>query len=239
MFQTNTAREIFYIFSWLVGIIVVYALVDTFILEPKADKESHSMQIVQNNAHKDVSAIEKKSVSTKSVATKQVTKVSKPVSVTKVPQVVTVTQPAKVQKTHPTSTQKSIDKPVVKKTDATKSVSPQDTSLEKAQSISSPTIPQMPKTVTTHESTIKIPTIPSVPAVPTASPSKKNTTETPTIITPEKTEKKDITKATDALEKELSQEDRIQLIEKSRQMVIEEAEKARNEALEAIERSFI
>jgi len=39
MFQTNTAREIFYIFLWLGGIIFLYALVFTFFLEPNTKKD--------------------------------------------------------------------------------------------------------------------------------------------------------------------------------------------------------
>jgi len=38
MFKSNTANEIIYIFTWLFGIVLLYGLVHTFVLEPSMDK---------------------------------------------------------------------------------------------------------------------------------------------------------------------------------------------------------
>ena len=49
MFQNNNAaREIFYIFLWLLGIVLFYTLVHAFLLEPSSNKSKH---IKTTNVH--------------------------------------------------------------------------------------------------------------------------------------------------------------------------------------------
>ena len=260
MFQTNTAKEILYIFLWLVGIILLYGLVHSFILEPHNTSHTHA------EATKDTSSVHEKQTSVKKVVAHKAIKVATPVAVAKAPKVIKVAQTLvtkqveKIQKieTHPTITpdvkkvptkevvnaKVSVEKmpsvPQVPKLDVekvpTKETISAKVSVKKTPSISTPTVPQAPKMVTTPKSSIKIPTIPTVPTVLTTSTSQKISTETPKVITEQENEKKEITKATEALEKELSQDEKMELVEKARQMVIDEAEKARNEALKAIER---
>jgi len=54
MFQSNTSKEILYIFLWLVGIVFVYALVHSFLLEPSQTKTStkHDIHSASNTVKK-------------------------------------------------------------------------------------------------------------------------------------------------------------------------------------------
>jgi len=226
MFQTNTAREIFYIFLWLGGIIFLYALVFTFFLEPNTKKDKHTLQTINN-----ISNVEKEKTPVNKMIVHTSTKVAKPTTVTKAPKAIKIKQTVITKHVE----QKPTVTPTMKKVETKETVTP-EVIVKKEQTISTPAVPQTPKSVTVPERTIAIPSIPDVPTVPTNTTTKVSPTKTQKIVPEQKIEKKEITKATVALEKELSRDEKMQLIEKARQIVIDEAEKARNETLKAIER---
>ena len=45
MFKSNAAKEVLYIFLWLIGIIFVYALVHTYLLEPTTSHHTNAQPI--------------------------------------------------------------------------------------------------------------------------------------------------------------------------------------------------
>jgi len=217
MFQTNTAREIFYIFLWLAGIILLYALVQTFILEPSTD--SHT------DAHKTHATLDNQTKEQHEKTTTHVKAVAAPINVAKT---IKVKEMIKVPTKQTVVAEKPIHEKVIKEVVTTKHmVAPVVT--EAVKKISTPTVPTIPKT------TISIPTAPSVPSVPSQVVTKEVSIETKkeTAHIQKKTE---LSTETEALKKELTQDEEIELIEKARQLVIEKAEATREEAMKSLHR---
>ena len=245
MFQTNTAREIFYIFLWLVGIILLYALVYTFILEPSHGENASSQHTYATentkqttptvSKHEIAKTVEKHIQSHTKVADKAVStaSVSVPVKVTKV---VTVAKVEAIQKPQAEAIKEVKTSTIVK---VKESVTIEKVSIEKKtankplqSAVQTVSTPSVPSAVTMPKETISIPSTPSVPTVPTVSqPETLKVVKTPV----KEAKTKEITVATEALKKELSRDEQMELIESARELVIKEAEDARNKAMEAIE----
>jgi len=231
MFQTNTAREIFYIFLWLAGIILLYTLVHTFILEPSNEKAttSHNAHAIASKEHKTPTAskepISKKeekhtqshtNVATEAVSTPQV---AVPVKVAKVE----VVQKSKVEtapKVKDNTTLEKVDKELL-----------QNTVESSVKAVSTPSVPSV---VTMPKESISIPSTPSVPTVPTVSNNEMGKITKAPVKIIEKTE--EITVLTKELKKELSRDEKMELIESARELVIKQAEDARNKAMESLEK---
>ncbi|HIP27990.1 MAG TPA: hypothetical protein EYG82_02320, partial [Sulfurovum sp.] len=61
MLKSNTAKEVLYIFLWLIGISLFYTLVYTFILEPSDEKsknthEKHAIKSTITHSNKTISS---------------------------------------------------------------------------------------------------------------------------------------------------------------------------------------
>jgi len=248
MFQTNTAREIFYIFLWLAGIILLYALVQTFILEPSHGENANSKHTYTTENTKQTTPTVSKNEIAKTVEKHIQSHTKVPSDVVSIPH---VPVPVKVSKIVTVAKEEAI-KEVKISTDAklkesvtieklstapVKKVSKvsivnkiankplQSTVKNSIQTVSTPSVPSP---VTMPKGTISIPTTPSVPTVPIVSQH-----ETLKVLkAPVKEAKtKEITIATEALKEELSSDEKMKLIESARELVIKEAEDARNKAM--------
>jgi hypothetical protein len=91
MFQSNAAKEVLYIFLWLIGIIFVYGLVHTFLLEPSNESVSSNHAkyavTVESDKHKEKTATTSNHTQTNAGNTVSIPTVVVPVSVSKVPEV--------------------------------------------------------------------------------------------------------------------------------------------------------
>jgi len=219
MLQNNTAKEIFYIFVWLVGIIFFYALVHTFILEPSQNKnETSTAKHVQQTQ---IIYTDKHLVSKEKIHTK--INIEKP-SIS--------TMPEKIKT--------SIQKPLKNKV-TIEAVEKKKLQIAKPEAIS---IPSIPKVVKIPQNKLSTPSTPNVPSIPTLPSVKKvaqtqHTVETmPVNITTVDTKKvfssKKETPQTDAVEKVLSKDIDVKRIETSRQQARQEAEDIRNEAIKLL-----
>jgi len=219
MFQSNAAKEVLYIFLWLVGIIFFYALVHTFILEPSQNKSeiSHTKQTLQSQ----ITHPNKHLVSSEKIPAK-----------TNIEKTSITTMPEKIKT--------SIQKPLKNKTNID-IVEKKELQAVKPETIS---IPSIPKVVETPQNKLSTPSIPNVPSIPTLPSVKKvaekqHTIETvPAKITTVDTEKvmssKKETPQADAVEKVLSKDIDVKRIETSRQQVRQEAEDIRKEAIKLL-----
>ena len=263
MLQTNTAKEIFYIFLWLAGIIFLYALVYTFILEPSSDDHTatHTKHLVTSDAHQSttqantvhtaseakihvVEAVEAPKAVTPVTVTKVTHKIKKLAINNKVPtsttETVKVTDKKKMVETVKKEVKASVETPMVKsideKTKSTK-VQVEKVTQSSTDTVSTPTVPQA---VSIPKHTISIPSTPSVPSVPTMPNSKKMEkveVQKTTVKVKEEAQKKEKTVVpTKELKKVLSRDEEMKLIETARQHVIEKAEAAREEAMKSLER---
>jgi hypothetical protein len=263
MFQTNTAKEIFYIFLWLAGIILLYALVYTFILEPSDGKNASSQHAyATTNTKQTTPTVSKKEIAktvekhiqshtivpTKAVSTPHVTvpvKVAKVVTVTKV-EAIQKAQAEAIKEVKTSTVAKGKESVTLEKvsTAPVKEISKvsvenkvvnkplQSTVKSSIQTVSTPSVPSA---VTMPKETISIPTTPSVPTVPTVAQHETETAKVVKVPVKE-AQTKEITVATEALKKELSRDEKMKLIESARELVIKEAEDARNKAMESLEK---
>lgn len=92
--------------------------------------------------------------------------------------------------------------------------------------------------IATIPSTPSVPSVPSVPTLPGSTTAKVDTL--PVLDNASRVEVKEIENKTlntesEALKKELSRDEKMQLIEKARQLVVDNAIKARDAAMEGIE----
>jgi hypothetical protein len=261
MFQTNTTREIFYIFLWLAGIILLYALVYTFILEPSDGKNASSQHAyATTNTKHTTPTVSKKEIAktvekhiqshtkvpTKAVSTPHVTvpvKVAKVVTVTKV-EAVQKAQAEAIKEVKTSTVAKGKESVTLEKvsTAPVKEISKvsvenkvvnkplQSTVKSSIQTVSTPSVPTA---VTMPKETISIPTTPSVPTVPTVAQHETVKVEKAPV---KEAQTKEITVATEALKKELSRDEKMELIESARELVIKQAEDARNKAMESLEK---
>jgi len=206
MFQSNTSKEILYIFLWLVGIIFFYGLVHTFILEPSQHKsETHS---TKHTLKSQITHPDKSLVSSEKIPAK--TNIKKP----SIP-----TIPEKIK----TSIQKSLKNKTNTHTVEKKelqAVNPKTISI-----LSIPSAPNVPSILTlpsVKKVVQKQHTIKTVPAkIPTVDTEK---------VLPSKKE----TLRADAVEKVLSKDIDVKRIETSRQQVRQEAEDIRKEAIKLL-----
>ena len=230
MFKTNTGREIFYIFLWLAGIILLYSLVEIYILEPSHFGHKAKTQEKQSLVNTSSTDNTRESVSQKRImpvvktvthqsikATKRIT----PVVLTKVIDKAEKTlQSPREQKSIKSikSTEKnlSINTKVSKATvSIVQNKETKSTDKEATQIVSTPSAVSIP-------STPSIPSVPSVPSVPQKVSVKTMQTPTHTLHT-----------ESEALKKELSSDEKMKLVESARQLVIDKAEAARTESIEA------
>ncbi len=259
MFQSNAAKEVLYIFLWLIGIILLYALVHTFLLEPStnthpvADTTSTKTDVKPRKDNLSSSIKTDKVPTVAKTTTPSVSPIVKKPTANKLVQAV----PKNAKKVHTPSINE-------------KKVSKQDNiSLRK---VTTPTavhkrikLPSAESTITTLKSTKKknplkvptlitipsaisvpsLPSIPSIPSVPVKTPSipnvdkisapqvkrsiQTNTIQTKKVV--DTTVKSDTPMET--LGREISRDEKMKLIETARKHVIEEAEISRKKAMDA------
>jgi len=169
MFKTNTGKEIFYIFLWLIGIIILYGLVERYLLEP-----SHYETKVMHKKHQE----EKKELPKKEPKVLQTPKHQ----ILAVPKPVVKNEPQKVKIRTSTETPKAKVKEkikhihtVVKKTVQEKKKStirikkPTQKShqnhtkkVTKEKNVHIPKVPTLPKIPIPP----KVPSVPDIPKVP-------------------------------------------------------------------------
>ena len=265
MLQTNTAKEIFYIFLWLAGIIFLYALVYTFILEPSSGDHTatHPKHLVTSDAHQSttqantvhtaseakihvVEAVEAPKAVTPVTVTKVTHKIKKLAINNKVPtsttETVKVTDKKKMVETVKKEVKASVETPMVNSIDEKTKSTKAQVEVEKVTQSSTNTVstPSVPQAVSIPKHTISIPSTPSVPSVPTMPNSEKIEkveVQKTTVKLKEETQKKEKTVVpTKELKKVLSRDEEMKLIETARQHVIEKAEAAREEAMKSLER---
>ena len=216
MFQkNNAAREIFYIFLWLMGIIIFYALVHTFLLEPctcQAERiKSTSIQDVGTAGWKKTKTEHTKTVThAVKTETKHLSKPVKPNSIKASSVIKTVDIPVHIETTEPT-----LIKASVKHVD-----------IEKIPKIEIPITP-----------VLKVPTVPTTPKLPTVStpvtvvkpPQLKQAiaTNNQTVMIEEKRETQKVKPTYDRNES-------MRLLETVRQETLKKAEIAREAAMKDI-----
>jgi hypothetical protein len=259
MLKSNSAREIFYIFLWLGGIIFLYALVEMYILEPSHYNNNKTAHAEQSSAQHSTTTLQsKKPLTTKHetplthsnipkivdvpkaitpvVATKAIHKVEKIVNSDKAVATKTKTVNETKQITHfEDSKQKkkiSIQTPEHTSKNTKKAT---NTPIKNVQKEARSPL-QVPTTPSTVSDVVSIPSTPSVPSMPTM-PKSTTAIQTKTTSVPkEETQEPKTVPAIEELEKALSQDEEMQLIETARQHVIEEAEAAREAVMQALER---
>ena len=262
MLKSNTAREIFYIFLWLGGIILLYALVEMYILEPSHynSTTSHTEQLVENHTNSaqhttenmskvhttNVVKIEEKTdretlkTVTPVVVTKVTHKVEKLAVNDKVVALKTETGKVITQKKSVPDIKKdekvSANTPVVVSTKKeTKTIEKvvQKKTISPVQALVTPSVPEV---VSMPKSVISIPSTPSIPSVPTMPNSHTVNAQKTTVAVKEPKQMHETAPVTKELKKVLSRDEEMKLIETARQHVIEKAEAAREEAMKALER---
>jgi len=207
MFKSNTQKEVFYIFVWLVGIILFYTLVFTFILEPSQDKSepTHTEHLIHI------------------------------VSKEKTPTKASIAKPTILKKIK-TSIQEPLKNNINKQTQSIPKKDLKSTKLQTISTPSIPKVVEIPKNTLSTPSVPSVPTIPSVKKEnidkkPLATTNIKSTTHTKEV----NQDKKENIHA-DKMEKALSKEENIKHIETQRQQVIQEAEAIREEAIRLLEK---
>lgn len=262
MFQSNAAKEVLYIFLWLIGIIFVYALVHTYLLEPTKSHHANAQPIhaTSNTSTSHQVKLPKDKVSSKINTDKILTmpKVVAPVSVVKVPVTAKMIQPVpKIQKyskkeallnTHNKKVSErnnasslpikipTVEKTVtIAKTTQSKYIStiPHITAIVKVPSIiATPTVVTVPSV----PSTPSLPTVPSIPSVKKISiPNTAVKLETE-IIERKTMRDTEITrdKSMRRLSTEISRDEQMKLLDTARKHVIEQAEASRKKAMSAL-----
>ncbi|MCF6244677.1 MAG: hypothetical protein L3J43_06540 [Sulfurovum sp.] len=233
MFKSNTQKEIFYIFVWLIGIILLYTLVHTFILEPSQDKnetphDAHTLQ--SHTIHQ----------TTHLVSENKIDKVKSEIKQPKIPEI-----PKKTE----TSIQTPIKSTTTKQTtsiEKNKTPTPQsekiELNIEEPKAIPTPNIPKAVDVPTKILSIPTTPTLPSVPSVPNTN-TQENKKETTERIKPLKKEAlsskengqiKKVNNVSAEREKTLNTDINIKRIETERQQVIREAQTVREEAIKLL-----
>jgi len=181
MFQSNAAKEVLYIFLWLIGIIFFYGLIHTFLLEPSknAISTSHvkhitskdisqeilatSTSVVQMPVVTKVKRVEQKVKVTKTVK-KEVHTVAKKVSEKKVPTLVVKKVPEKEKKKTLIYDSSSPHIKIPTVPTVTKASSQILLKVPEVATVKKVISPSTPK----QNTSISVPTIPSVPSVPSA-----------------------------------------------------------------------
>lgn len=256
--NSNTAKEIGYIFLWLTGIILFYALVHTFLLEPSSGKQAHTKYTqltsdeITSTAHKAETKVQhvQTVISVAKDETKHVVAVPTPVTLVK-----KISAPLKtevkvknipvihVKKEVPTSTQASSTITEVALPIEVVKVSTKPSKLVEVPKADVPKIdiPKVEKAMTD----VKLPTLPSVPTVPTVSTPVSipvSVIQVPQQVD-EKVEKKIETEKIIEEVKEkfmleinstYNREKSMKLLETARQHIIEKAEAAREAATKAL-----
>jgi len=252
MFNTNKAKDIFYIFLWIAVTILLYILVHTFIWEPSTDTASstytkHTSTTVKEKTEHSVqqknTPIEntKKLLKHQEVPVHNTTEVAKTVVVDEVVKSVKTVEIPKIK--HEPTPHTDVIKTVKK---VVPQVSKKETIIQEKVENKIPVVnipsrdiavPSVPQAVNMPEKSISIPTTPSVPSVPSVDIVEKSVpTMQHSAVKEVTTQMQEQTTQKDSLPKELNRDEKMELVEKARQLVIEKAEAARDEMMKSLER---
>lgn len=250
MLKSNAAKEVFYIFLWLIGIIFFYSLVHTFLLEPSTTTVTHTQHLadvkktedtdstVQNVSKEPSPTIEIKNAKL-TVIKEQKETIKNVLSVAEVSTVeVDSNKPNKANKSsNPLEKIKSTQINENREQNKTKKILKIVTKSLTKQNISIPTIPE--EVTSQIKQKLSMPSVPSVPSIPSI-PETINSFKTPIINAIPKVEDKkidkELTTSIKALEKELSQKGKLNLLETAREHVRDNAETARQKLIEDLPR---
>lgn len=208
MFQSNSTREISYIFLWLIGIIAFYTLIHTYVLEPHTTSSTTHTNITLKNT-KNVETLvvntspklENNVIVKKEIITEEVfTAVSVPKKVATEASVVEL-------------------KDITVQTVVTKKIE----HLENIpQSVSTPSVPNVPHIIKVE--TVSIPSTPTLPSVPTVISLTPVSQPIVPIMPSTHIEPKALEIQVERFQNELKKDGELKLLESARQLVEEDTD---------------
>lgn len=160
MLKSNAAKEVFYIFLWLIGIIFFYSLVHTFLLEPSTTTVTHTQHLADVKKTEDtdstVQNVSKEPSPTIEIKNAKLTVIKEQKETIKNVLSVAEVSTVEVDSNKPNKANKSSN-PLGKIKDL------------KIESITQKNIstPKVPHIANQTKSTLSVPSTPSVPSVPT------------------------------------------------------------------------